>query len=75
MPELDEGDLMYTPTYPVFQWVKPRALLQTDKLIATLPEVETVFGKMDAQAGHDPAPLTMIEPSFTNGSQWRAGDH
>ena len=37
-------------------------LQQTDKLIKTVPEVETVFGKVGrAETATDPAPLTMIE--------------
>jgi len=64
MPPLDEGDLMYMPTtYPGISIGKARELLQqTDKLIRSLPEVETVFGKIGrAESATDPAPLTMIE--------------
>jgi len=64
IPPLDEGDLMYMPTtYPGISIGKARELLQqTDKLIRTLPEVETVFGKVGrAESATDPAPLTMIE--------------
>nr|WP_283629814.1 efflux RND transporter permease subunit [Alteromonas macleodii] len=78
MPELDEGDLMYMPTtYPGISVGKARELLQqTDKLIATLPEVETVFGKIGrADTATDPAPLTMIETfiQLKPKAQWRAG--
>lgn len=78
MPELDEGDLMYMPTtYPGISIGKARELLQqTDKLIASIPEVQTVFGKIGrADTATDPAPLTMIE-SFIQlkpQSQWREG--
>ncbi len=64
IPDLDEGDLMYMPTtYPGISIGKARELLQqTDKLIRTVPEVETVFGKIGrAETATDPAPLTMIE--------------
>ena len=64
MPPLDEGDIMYMPTtYPGISIGKARELLQqTDKLIATLPEVKSVFGKIGrADTATDPAPLTMIE--------------
>lgn len=64
MPPLDEGDLMYMPTtYAGVSIGKARELLQqTDKLIKTVPEVETVFGKIGrAETATDPAPLTMIE--------------
>jgi len=55
---------MYMPTtYPGLSIGKAREILQqTDKLIATVPEVETVFGKIGrAETATDPAPLTMIE--------------
>ncbi|KAA1150162.1 efflux RND transporter permease subunit [Pseudoalteromonas fuliginea] len=64
IPPLDEGDLMYMPTtYPGLSVGKAREILQqTDKLIATVPEVKTVFGKVGrAETATDPAPLTMIE--------------
>lgn len=64
IPPLDEGDLMYMPTtYPGISIGKARELLQqTDKLIRTVPEVESVFGKVGrAETATDPAPLTMIE--------------
>ncbi len=78
MPALDEGDLMYMPTtYPGISIGEARRLLQTtDKLIRTLPEVESVFGKVGrADTATDPAPLTMIE-SFIQlkpRQYWRAG--
>jgi len=48
IPPLDEGDLMYMPTtYPGISIGKARELLQqTDKLLYTVPEVVTVFGKI-----------------------------
>ncbi|WP_444996892.1 efflux RND transporter permease subunit [Aliikangiella sp. IMCC44359] len=64
IPPLDEGDIMYMPTtYPGISIGKARELLQqTDKLIKTLPEVESVFGKVGrAETATDPAPITMIE--------------
>ncbi|WP_286240060.1 efflux RND transporter permease subunit [Neptuniibacter halophilus] len=78
IPPLDEGDLMYMPTtYPGISIGKARELLQqTDKLIATLPEVERVFGKIGrAETATDPAPLTMIETFITlkPRDQWREG--
>jgi len=78
IPPLDEGDLMYMPTtYPGISIGQARALLQqTDKLIATLPEVKTVFGKIGrADTATDPAPLTMIETfiQFKPQSEWREG--
>ncbi len=78
MPPLDEGDLMYMPTtYPSISIGKARQLLQqTDKLIKTIPEVATVFGKVGrADSATDPAPLTMIETfiQLKPRSEWRAG--
>ena len=78
IPPLDEGDLMYMPTtYPGISIGKARELLQqTDKLIRTLPEVATVFGKVGrAESATDPAPLTMIETfiQLKDRSEWRPG--
>ena len=78
IPPLDEGDLMYMPTtYPGISVGKARELLQqTDKLIRTVPEVVTVFGKVGrADTATDPAPLTMIETfiQLKPRDQWRPG--
>jgi len=78
IPPLDEGDLMYMPTtYPGISIGKARELLQqTDKLIKTVPEVKTVWGKIGrAETATDPAPLTMIETTiqFKPKEQWRDG--
>ncbi|MDO3386083.1 CusA/CzcA family heavy metal efflux RND transporter [Gilvimarinus sp. SDUM040013] len=78
MPPLDEGDLMYMPTtYAGLSIGEARQILQqTDKLIKTIPEVATVFGKIGrADTATDPAPLTMIETviQFKPQDQWRAG--
>ena len=78
MPDLDEGDLMYMPTtYASLSVGKAREILQqTDKLIATVPEVEHVFGKIGrADTATDPAPLTMIETfiKLKPKDQWREG--
>ena len=78
IPPLDEGDLMYMPTtYAGISIGKARELLQqTNKLIKTVPEVETVFGKVGrADTATDPAPLTMIETfiQLKPQDQWREG--
>ena len=78
IPPLDEGDLMYMPTtYPGLSVGKAREILQqTDKLIATVPEVKTVFGKVGrAETATDPAPLTMIETfiQLKPKDEWRDG--
>ncbi len=78
IPPLDEGDLMYMPTtYPGISIGKARELLQqTNKLIKTVPEVKTVWGKVGrAETATDPAPLTMIETvvQLKPHDQWREG--
>ena len=78
MPELDEGDLMYMPTtLPGLSIGKAQELLQqTDRLIAKVPEVRQVFGKIGrADTATDPAPLTMIETviQLKPRDQWRPG--
>ncbi len=78
MPPLHEGDLLYMPTtLPGISIAKARELLQqTDRIIATVPEVERVFGKVGrAETATDPAPLSMIETIITlkPQSEWRPG--
>ncbi len=78
IPPLDEGDLMYMPTtYPSLSIGQARQVLQqTDKLIKTVPEVKTVFGKIGrAETATDPAPLTMVETiiQLKPQSEWREG--
>lgn len=78
IPDLDEGDLMYMPTtYPGISIGEARQVLQqTNKLIRTVPEVKTVFGKVGrAESATDPAPLTMIETfiQLKPRDQWREG--
>jgi len=78
MPPLYEGDLLYMPTtFPGISVTKAKELLQqTDKIIASFPEVETVFGKIGrAETATDPAPLTMIETTIMlkPEDQWRPG--
>ncbi|QGX38183.1 efflux RND transporter permease subunit [Permianibacter aggregans] len=78
MPPLDEGDLMYMPTtYAGVSIGKAREILQqTDKLIRTIPEVKTVFGKIGrADTATDPAPLTMVETfiQLKPREEWRDG--
>ena len=78
MPELEEGDLLYMPTtLPGISIGKAQELLmQTDRLIKTLPEVERVFGKVGrAETATDPAPLTMLETTILlkPKAEWREG--
>lgn len=78
MPELNEGDFLYMPTlYPGVSIGKAREVLQqSDRLIATVPEVLTVHGKLGrAETATDPAPLTMIETTIQlrPEEEWRDG--
>ncbi|MCW9709197.1 efflux RND transporter permease subunit [Fodinibius salsisoli] len=78
MPPIEEGDLLYMPTTdPGISITKAKELLQqTDKIIASFPEVETVFGKSGrAQTSTDPAPLSMFETiiQLKPEEQWREG--
>ncbi|HEY6865328.1 MAG TPA: CusA/CzcA family heavy metal efflux RND transporter, partial [Burkholderiales bacterium] len=78
MPPLDEGDLLYMPTaLPGLSVGKASELLQqTDRLIRTVPEVASVFGKAGrAETATDPAPLEMFETTIQlrPRDQWRPG--
>jgi len=78
MPDLDEGDLLYMPSaYPGISAGKvAQVVQQTNKLIKTIPEVETVYGKAGrAETATDPAPLPMIETTIQlkPRDEWRPG--
>ncbi len=78
MPPLDEGDLLYMPTaLPSISAGKVAELLQqTDRLIKTVPEVASVFGKAGrAETATDPAPMEMFETTIRlkPRAQWRQG--
>ncbi|WP_294121667.1 efflux RND transporter permease subunit [Sphingomonas sp.] len=78
MPQMDEGDLLYMPSaLPGISTAKASQLLQlSDRLIKTVPEVESVFGKAGrADTATDPAPLEMFETTirFKPRAQWRPG--
>ena len=78
MPPLNEGDLLYMPTtLPGISITKAKELLQqTDRIIATFPEVHHAFGKVGrAETATDPAPLSMIETTIMlkPESEWREG--
>jgi copper/silver efflux system protein len=67
MPPLYEGDLLYMPTtLPGISITKAKEVLQqTDRIIASFPEVEHVFGKVGrAETATDPAPLSMLETTI-----------
>jgi len=78
LPAINEGDLLYMPsTLPGVSPAQAAFLLQnTDKLIKTIPEVDTVFGKVGkAETATDSAPMEMIETTIRlkPQAQWREG--
>jgi Cu(I)/Ag(I) efflux system membrane protein CusA/SilA len=78
MPPLNEGDLLYMPTtFPGLSIEEARRQLQLqDRILRSVPEVETVFGKVGrAETATDPAPLTMVETTvrLKPKEQWRKG--
>jgi copper/silver efflux system protein len=78
LPPLDEGDLLYMPSaLPGISIGKAAEILQqTNRLIATVPEVRSVHGKVGrADTATDPAPLEMIETvvQLKPRSEWRPG--
>ncbi len=78
MPALYEGELLYMPTtLPGVSITKAKEILaQTNRLIKTVPEVETVFGKVGrADTATDPAPISMIESwiRLKPQDEWRDG--
>ncbi|WP_272574279.1 efflux RND transporter permease subunit [Providencia sp. PROV259] len=78
LPSINEGDLLYMPsTLPGVSPAQAAFLLQnTDKLIKTIPEVDTVFGKVGkAETATDSAPMEMIETTIRlkPQSDWREG--
>jgi Cu(I)/Ag(I) efflux system membrane protein CusA/SilA len=79
MPALNEGDFLYMPTtLPNVSIEEARRALQIqDRLIRSVPEVETVFGKAGrAETATDPAPLSMFETvvKLRPREQWREID-
>ncbi|MET3817310.1 CusA/CzcA family heavy metal efflux RND transporter [Pantoea sp. UYEF8] len=78
LPNINEGDLLYMPsTLPGISPAEAAAMLQTtDKLIKTVPEVASVFGKTGkAETATDSAPLEMVETTIQlkPQDQWRPG--
>jgi Cu(I)/Ag(I) efflux system membrane protein CusA/SilA len=78
MPPLNEGTILYMPTAPpgISETEAGSVLQQMDRKLKSIPEVETVFGKMGrARTATDPAPLSMTETVITlkPESRWRKG--
>ncbi|MHB1192843.1 MAG: efflux RND transporter permease subunit [Longimicrobiales bacterium] len=78
MPPLDEGTILYMPTtLPGISVAKAASTLRMqDSILASFPEVESVFGKAGrAETATDPAPLDMFETTIVlkPEDEWRAG--
>ncbi|MFQ5606270.1 MAG: efflux RND transporter permease subunit, partial [bacterium] len=78
MPPLNEGSILYMPTsIPGMPASEAKKILHTqDKILATFPEVERVFGKIGrSRTATDPAPLSMVETTIAlkPKEQWRPG--
>jgi Cu(I)/Ag(I) efflux system membrane protein CusA/SilA len=76
MPALREGSILFMPTtLPGISVTQARELLETqDRVLASFPEVERVFGKAGrAETSTDPAPFSMMETTviLRPESQWR----
>lgn len=64
MPPLNEGDVLFMPTTLPNVSIEEakRQLQRQDRMLASFPEVKSVFGKAGrAESPTDPAPLSMVE--------------
>jgi Cu(I)/Ag(I) efflux system membrane protein CusA/SilA len=78
MPPLNEGTILYMPmTLPgISVRTAHEAMRRQDSILATFPEVESVFGKAGrANTATDPAPLAMFETTIVlkPEEEWREG--
>jgi Cu(I)/Ag(I) efflux system membrane protein CusA/SilA len=79
MPPLNEGDMLYMPTtFPNISIEEAKRYVQVqDRLIRSVPEVASVFGKAGrSETPTDPAPLSMVETvvQLRPREQWRMLD-
>lgn len=77
MPPLNEGTLLYMPTtLPGISVTEAQRLMETqDRIIRSLPEVVSVFGKAGRiDSSTDPAPFSMMETTVVLKpmDEWRA---
>ena len=75
MPSLDEGSFLYMPTtMPHASIGEAHDVLQIlDRSIASLPEIESVVGKLGrAETALDPAPISMFEIQVNYHSEYRS---
>ena len=78
MPPLNEGTVLYMPmTLPgINVRTAHEAMRRQDSILATFPEVQSVFGKAGrANTATDPAPLAMFETTIAlkPEEEWREG--
>jgi Cu(I)/Ag(I) efflux system membrane protein CusA/SilA len=78
MPPLDEGSILFMPvTLPDISNAEAKRILQVqDKIIKSVPEVESVLGKAGrASTATDNSPISMIETiiMLKPASEWREG--
>ena len=78
MPPLNEGSILYMPmTLPgISVRTAHEAMRKQDSILASFPEVESVFGKAGrANTATDPAPLAMFETTIVlkPEEEWREG--
>ncbi|WP_255709995.1 efflux RND transporter permease subunit [Pontibacter harenae] len=78
MPPLNEGSILFMPvTLPDISNAEAKRILQVqDKIIKSVPEVQTVLGKAGrASTATDNSPISMIETiiMLKPQSEWRAG--
>ncbi|GAB3833705.1 hypothetical protein GCM10028895_54750 [Pontibacter rugosus] len=78
MPPLDEGSILFMPvTLPDISNAEAKRILQVqDKIIKSVPEVESVLGKAGrASTATDNSPISMIETiiMLKPESEWREG--
>jgi Cu(I)/Ag(I) efflux system membrane protein CusA/SilA len=76
MPPLNEGSILYMPTTPpgISVTEAQRLLQMQDKIMKSIPEVASVFGKAGrAETSTDPAPFSMMETTviLKPREQWR----
>jgi Cu(I)/Ag(I) efflux system membrane protein CusA/SilA len=76
MPPLNEGSILYMPTaLPGVSITEAQRVLELqDRILRSVPEVESVFGKAGrADTPTDPAPLSMFETTIIlkPRSEWR----
>ncbi|UCG51062.1 MAG: efflux RND transporter permease subunit [Candidatus Latescibacterota bacterium] len=78
MPDLDEGSFLYMPTtMPHASIGEALDVLQTqDKAFTSIPEIETVVGKLGrAESPLDPAPISMIETVINYKPEYIVGEN